>query len=260
MNLEIITIVLNGMPFIERHLPVFEQLDFPWRWHVVEGVASNVKCTKWCQKIPAGLSTDGTTEYLKSIAGKNVHVYRKPLWSGGKVQMVNAPLATLKHPCVLMQVDADEIWTPDQLATITHILSDPLSGYTEMEFFCRYFVGPDLVTQGGYGNRKGEWRRAWRFTPNMRFLKHEPPIMRGWPRAPQKVMLREMTRSLGLVFDHYAYATAAQVQFKERFYGYSNALWHWQRLQQNQNWPARLANFLPWVAKMGDPAIVTKLT
>ena len=56
------------------------------------------------------------------------------------------------------------------------------------------------------------------------------------------------------MFEHYAYATGAQVRFKERYYGYRGAVDAWRRLQQQQQQPqsptlpCRLREFLPWVS------------
>ena len=66
------TIVLNGEPFIRYHLDVFRRLPFPWRWHIVEGVASLVHDTAWSVEAggridhamhSGGLSIDGTTAW-----------------------------------------------------------------------------------------------------------------------------------------------------------------------------------------------------
>lgn len=77
--LTLFTIVLNGEPFIEWHLPVFRELSIPWQWRVVEGVAAPEHCTAWCRPLPDRwhrdfLSIDGTHEYLRAIDGGNVQV------------------------------------------------------------------------------------------------------------------------------------------------------------------------------------------
>jgi hypothetical protein len=65
------TIVLNGMPFIEYHLKAFSELDIPWCWHIIEGVAALNHDTAWSLASGGtitneihknGLSIDGTTE------------------------------------------------------------------------------------------------------------------------------------------------------------------------------------------------------
>lgn len=244
--LNIMTIVLDGMPFIAHHLPVFESLKVPWHWVIAEGVANNVNCTKWCQAIGLRLSNDGTSQYLEAISRHPRITYlRKPLWPGGKVEMCNACLAQFDKGGALMQIDSDELWTPDQLTAIHSMIG---AGYVDhAQFYCRYFLGPNIVTTGTncYGNNPGEWARAWYFEPGMTFLKHEPPVLSA---APKKVAARDRTILHGLVFSHYAYYLESQLAFKEKFYGYANAVAQWKRLQANTVWPVRrLKDFLPWV-------------
>lgn len=240
-----VTIVLNGMPFIGYHLPTFQRLPFPWRWHISEGVAAPMHCTHWCQSMVPGLSVDGTTQYLQTLkAHPNIAVYQKEEWQG-KIEMVNAGAAEVKEGDIVLQVDVDELWTDTQLALI-HAVMEARRDIAALWFRCRYFVGPDLVVVGldGYGNKKDfEWQRCWRAGKDFRFTCHEPPAT----STPGPAMLQDETECMGLVFDHYAYATETQVAFKEKYYGYSGALSHWWRLQKNTLWPARLRDFFPWV-------------
>lgn len=247
MTLHIVTLVLNGMPWIQRHLPEFEKLTHPWVWHVMEGVALPVKDTSWIAPQEEGLSTDGTHEYLESIKDHpHVRVTSRPLWQG-KTEMVNLPFMEQRvaEPAVVMQVDSDECWTAQQIEGILREFRGRPSLRT-MQFKCRYFVGPDIITKGEncYGLNAGEWMRAWRYEKNARFFTHEPPDFAGNRRD---IMDRNHTERLGLVFDHYAYATEAQVAYKERVYRYRGAVEAWRRLQFNQTWPCRLKDFLPWV-------------
>ena len=78
------------------------------------------------------------------------------------------------------------------------------------------------------------------------FDKHEPPILAG---NKGRFMDAPTTSALGLVFDHFSYTTEQQVAYKEKFYGYSNALAHWKRLQKNGEWPTKLKDFLPWTGE-----------
>lgn len=242
-----VTIVLDGKPYIERHLEVFNQLPFKWEWLISEGAALNHACTAWARRQLPRLSVDGTSEYLTSIAknSKQIHLTQRRLWNG-KIAMVNAHISRISQPGIIMQIDADEIWTAEQL-TIIHSTFNAFPHMMGMHFFCRYFVGKDIITLGEntYGSNRGEWLRAWRCAPGMRFNRHEPPIFN---RNQGPIMPREDTRKLGLVFDHYAYAQESQVAYKESFYGYKDAVKHWRRLQSNTVWPVkRLKDFLPWV-------------
>lgn len=251
------TITLDGEPFIERHYPVFKSLDIPWRWIVVEGVAANRNCTSWCANIEPRLSNDGTSEYLQSlfVNDERVSLVARLLWEGGKVQMCNMATQQIKGPCLLWQVDSDEVWTKEQIEKVNTLFGIH-PWFNSAFFLCRYFVGPDIVTTGidCYGNNTAyEWKRVWRFRPGQKFVSHEPPKLCCVRDNP---MSHNMTSSHGCVFDHFAYATEAQVAFKQRYYAgqnnplghlYANAVEGWKRLQQNDKWPVKLKDYLPWV-------------
>ena len=243
MKLHILTIVLNGMPWIAAQWTNLVKTDLDWHWHIVEGAAANTNCTSWCKRIGPQRSVDGTGEIIRHLRNNSrVSVYRKPMWDG-KIEMVNAPLEHIKEESVLLQMDSDEIWTAPQLNDIVRLFSWT---DTHAYFWCRYFFGPDIVmtTRNCYGNNPAQdWKRAWRFKPGDRFEKHEPPILTGERLA----INHHTTERAGLVFDHYGYAMEPQVRFKEDYYGYAGAVKGWQRLQDNDKWPVRLCDFLPWV-------------
>lgn len=247
------TIVLDGEPFIERHYPVFKTLDIPWRWIVVEGVAANTNCTSWCAKIDPRLSNDGTHEYLESFDGKESRVFRlqSPIWKGGKVQMCNSALECIRETCLLWQVDADEIWTKDAIESVALFFERNQSA-NEAQFMCRYWVGPDryvMPEANVYGNHLDyEWYRVWRYTPGMRFKTHEPPMIDGLVR-------RTIGPTFLPLFDHHAYATRKQMEFRAQYYAgstnpnahlWKNAPEAWDRLQKAEL-PCKLKDFFPWV-------------
>lgn len=243
MKLHIVTIVLDGMPFIASHLQMLNQLHLHWTWHVVEGATRNVRDTNWCQPQEPRLSVDGTTEYLNTLAHHpRVRIYRNNHWDG-KVAMVNAPLPSITEEAVLMQMDVDEIWKPDDIELITNSFNEKRIGSVQCR--CRYFLGPNIITVGQncYGNNPGEWLRFWRFFPGSRFITHEPPALQH--EDPNRKQVRFKTATC--TFDHYAYLYDFQVAYKEKFYGYPGALEQWQRLQANTVWPVKLKDFLPWV-------------
>lgn len=259
MKLVAFSIVLDGEPFIERHLPIFQKTNLDWKWIVVHGSAQNNGSTSWCKPQEPRLSRDGTTEYLKSIKMNGtgtVIVVEDERWES-KDQMVNTALNFIKEPCVLMEIDSDEIWSPPQLERIVEIFSfDPILQL--MKFACRYFVGPNLITVGKhcYGDMDYEWNRAWKFVPGSRFKSHEPPIL----DTPVTYFAdKDTTRAEGLVFDHFAYATEAQVAYKEKFYGYDGAVNGWRALQKHfenpDAQPVSLSRFFPWV-KGDEPKVV----
>ncbi|MFN3075766.1 MAG: hypothetical protein ABT940_02570, partial [Alphaproteobacteria bacterium] len=264
------TIVLNGRPFIEYHAERFARLSCEWHWHVVEGVAALRHDTAWSVAHGGsisqalhdnGRSNDGTSEYLDALVERypdRVTVYRKPpgeFWDG-KIEMVRAPLANLPRTCLLWQVDADELWTVSQIETLRRMfLAD--SGRMAAFFLCSFFVGPNLVATGvdNYGNNRGyEWLRAWRYQTGDQWVAHEPPRL-SRPRPDGSLVevvalgafLHEETAIAGLMFQHFAYATREQLEFKEVYYGYRGAVASWERLNGEVSFPRRLADFFPWV-------------
>lgn len=240
------TICLDGMPYITNHLPMMNRLPFDWKWVVIEGVAKPVNDTSWCKEIESRLSKDGTSEYIESIAD-HPHVYyvRETSWKG-KTEMCNRALALMDKPGLLWQIDADELWESWQVLFVKEFF-DRNEDYNTAQFYCRYFVGKNIMitSLNNYGNRETEWKRTWRYEPGMRFKSHEPPKLEN---LKEKVIDRKETSRKGLVFDHPAYSTRAQVAFKEEYYGYEGAVAGWDRLQKNKKWPVtELKDFLPWV-------------
>ncbi len=278
LKLHFFTIVLNGYPFIDKHVKTFVNLNIDWHWHIIEGVAELKHDTGWSIQNGGvveqafhknGLSIDGTTEYLDSIKNKfssNITIYRKSFgefWDG-KREMVNAPLKNIDEECILWQIDVDEFWTTNQILKAHELfVANPtiLAAY----YWCHYFVGPDIViaTRNCYANNPAqEWLRTWRFKPNNFWLKHEPPILAKKTYSgnvlvahENRVFSHEQTERLGLIFQHFAYCTEAQLQFKEKYYGYKDALGNWKRLQEEKRFPQLLRNYFPWVS---DSSLVEK--
>jgi hypothetical protein len=260
MKLFFETIVLDGMPFLPMIYSELRKLvNIDWQWNCVEGVAAPVGCTKWCAPTAPRLSLDGTTPYLEALSSFDPRVvhWKKELWQG-KAAMLNEPLKFLHEPAVLMQVDSDEIWQHTDFANI-HTMLAGRGKYNCAMFRCRYFVGPDIVitSRDTYGNNSSyEWLRAWRIDPGARFETHEPPKLKGVEARP---FLHEHTEKLGLVFDHFAWATEKQVAEKASYYGspnnkehgkdYANAVEGWRRLQEAKMPVENLAAYLPWVGE-----------
>jgi len=241
----ILTICLDGMPWLATQYAMWNMLKCDWRWIVVEGAAMNGKSSSWLQPQEPRFSNDGTSEFLQDIRKHpRITVIQKERWES-KDDMCNAALELITQNCLLLQADSDEIWTPHQIETLIHFFE----AYPQLNcarFFCKYFLGANIITtsENGYGNKPEEWLRAWRYEPGMRFTSHSPPIMCG---MVEQCATREQTKECGLVFDHYAYATWKQVAYKEAIYGYKDATKHWTALQENTKWPAKLIDFLPWV-------------
>ncbi|MEZ2279041.1 MAG: FkbM family methyltransferase [Microcoleus sp.] len=264
------TIVLNGEPFIRYHIEVFKQLPFKWHWHIVEGVAELKHDTAWSVSLGGkvtdeihrnGRSNDGTTEYLDKLKQEypdNITIYRKPegIFWDGKREMVNAPLTNINQECLLWQVDVDELWTKEQICTTRQIFIDN-PNKTAAWYWCWYFVGENLVisTRNCYAhNPNQEWLRTWRFKPGMNWQKHEPPCLGElgsdgeWHDvAAVNPFRHEETEKQGLVFQHFAYVMNKQLQFKETYYGYKDAVLQWSQLQKQTQFPVLLRDYVGWV-------------
>jgi len=270
LPIHFLTIVLNGEPFIRYHIEVFKQLPLKWHWHIVEGVAELKHDTAWSFQLGGritdeihrnGYSYDGTTEYLDELAQQypeNITVYRKPkgvFWNG-KREMVNEPLFNINEECLLWQVDADELWTVQQICTARQMFIDNPEK-TAAFYWCWYFVGENLVisTRNCYAqNPQQEWLRTWRYKPGAVWVAHEPPklaepLPNGQWRdvAAVNPFLHEETEQLGLIFQHFAYVTQGQLRFKEQYYGYTNAVSQWTELQTQTQFPVLLRQYFPWV-------------
>lgn len=245
MTLNIFTIVLDGMPTIPSIFTSLNALNVDWKWTICEGVAANVNDTSWCQKIEPRLSKDGTTEFLDSISNHpRITILKRELWEHGKTQQCNAALETFNSSGILMQMDCDEIWRTDSLERVIALFRDNPTANI-VQFYCRYFLGPNIISvkPNTYGNNSYEWFRAWRFEPGDRFISHEPPIL----QMPGRQNICISRDAHNITFDHYAYAYEKQLQFKEEYYGYANAVNEWKQLQQQSSFPIKLKDHLKWI-------------
>ena len=262
------TIVLNGMPFIERHIDEMRKLPFAWHWHVVEGIAELMHDTKWSKALGGradaslhrdGLSIDGTTEYLDRLASvepDRVTIYRPPRgqsWQG-KLAMVRAPLANIGEECLLWEIDVDEFWSSAQIEHMRRrFIDDPAR--TAAFFLCHYFIKNLVITTANtYGNHIDyEWLRVWRFRPGDFWASHEPPRLCrrldggdiAFDVAAINPFAHGETLTDDLVFRHLAYVVPEQLRFKEIYYGYKDAVPQWEKLPRSG--PLRLRDHLAWI-------------
>lgn len=284
LPVHVFTIVLNGEPFIRFHEEMLRRLPFRWHWHVVEGVAALRHDTAWSTATGgrvtdamhrAGRSKDGTSEYLDDLAARfpgQVTIYRKPpgvFWDG-KREMVNAPLPNITEPCLLWQMDNDELWTVEQVTEVRRrFMAEPDRGAAY--YWCWYFVGPDKVvsTRNNYAqNPAVEWLRTWRYEPGDTWAAHEPPTLvrpRGEGQPPLDIATlrpfsHDETEAFGAVFQHFAYVTEEQLGFKEDYYGYAGARAQWRTLLETTR-PGFLADHFGWVGDrtMFDDAAVFRV-
>ncbi|MDH4470344.1 MAG: glycosyltransferase family 1 protein [Verrucomicrobiae bacterium] len=260
------TIVHNGIPFIKKHLEVFQQLTCEWHWHIIEGAALLEGDTSWSLnnggRLPENssiLSNDGTSDYLDSIAEKypeKISLYRKNDFWKGKLEMISAPLSHLPKQALLWEVDVDEMWNAAQIMTLVEeFAQDPTR--TGALFYCRFFVAPDRILDniGFYGNNPSqEWRRVWNYKQGDMWKTHAPPcLLREVELGDfQDVMTlhpftQEETWKMGLVFDHLAYTTEEQLRFKEAYYGYQGATAAWKEMMQSSDPDVFVSNYFSWI-------------
>lgn len=241
LPLFVYTLCLDSMPFLACiYAELMRLTDRPWLWVCVEGVAAPVADTRWIAKQSPRLSQDGTTEFLDSISvHPRIRIIRQPEWPG-KTAMCNAALSHFKERGVLLQCDSDEIHTADQMRRLVELFEDD-PALMMVRFHCRFMLGVNIQTTDE--GKAEEWLRAWRFTPGMRYDRHEPPTLEG---NHGKSMSRKESAAMNLGFDHYAYALKKHVAQKERLYKRPGLLEGWQKLQANTEWPIKDAgDFAP---------------
>jgi Glycosyl transferases group 1 len=170
--------------------------------------------------------------------------------------MVNEPLFNINEECLLWQIDADELWTVDQISTARQMfIKNP--DKTAAFYWCWYFVGENKIisTRNCYAqNPQQEWLRTWRYKPGSVWVAHEPPRLEEplptgqWRDiASVNPFSHKETESQGLIFQHFAYATTEQLQFKEQYYGYQEAVSQWEKLQEVTKFPVFLRDYFSWV-------------
>ena len=148
MKLVAFTIVLDGEPFIERHLPILQQLKIPWHWIVVEGASGNTADTSWCKPQEPRWSNDGTTEYLSPFEISESSIGSV---SCGRTRRRCVTSRSLELPsrvssCRLTRTRLGErINWKKSLACSTSI-----HRWRRSKFACRYFVGPSYEQNPQY--------------------------------------------------------------------------------------------------------------
>lgn len=83
-----------------------------------------------------------------------------------KLEMINTATDSIPEPCVLFQVDIDELWSTSAIVSAYRTITD--AGVDCIRTHCHFFVAPNLVTVSspGYGHSSEyEWTRVWRFQP-----------------------------------------------------------------------------------------------
>jgi glycosyltransferase involved in cell wall biosynthesis len=263
------TIVLNGEPFIRYHINIFRELPFKWHWHIVEGIAeiksdqtesSSLKDRITDDMHQQGLSNDGTSTYLDELLTEypgQITIYRKPsgkFWDN-KLEMINAPLANISEECLLWQIDVDEMWNLEQICRGRQLfLQNPTK--TAAFYGCWYFVATNLVISTRNFNgpeAQQQFLRTWRFKPGYLWTDHTQPMLveilaNGEVNNIGSVnpLTYAETEKKDLVFQNFAYVTEKQLAFKEKYYGYKNAVEQWFTLLSEQEFPTSLNQYFPW--------------
>lgn len=242
-RLNIFTIVLNGLPWIAMHHARLKALKTPWNWTIVHGIADPKADTAWVHGVDT-VEHDATLAYVRKLAAKDarVRVIEKERWHG-KAEMCNAALETFTERGILLQMDADELWTTaqlDMMPVMFRMYPDADCAF----FMARVWVGPNrfVCQPGGWANSDYEWLRAWKWEPGRKFNSHEPPKLEGQNRVIKKTH----TAMLGMVFDHYSYVLRSQIEFKEKYYGPRWSVRAWESLQSMRG-PVDLSAVLPFV-------------
>lgn len=251
LPLHVFTLSLDSLPWLSCiYVELMRLRDVPWRWTIVDGAAMPVGDTRWIARQAPRNSTDGTLEFLDAIAHHpRIRVLRKKEWPG-KTAMCQAATDTFTEPGVCLQCDSDEIHSTDQMRRIVELFEDD-PALMNCRFHCDYLLGANIrSTDAG---KDSEWLRAWRFTPGMQWVGHEPPNLAG---NAGKSMSRTETAALGLTFFHASWLLPKHVAQKEKLYRYEGALAGWRKLQANTQWPlADAGRFLP-AAFRGTPCDV----
>jgi len=267
------THVLNGEPFIRRHIETLRQLPFRWHWHIIEGVDAYGFGKYWrsththASLLPHfhrdGLSIDGTSEYLDELAktdGERVTVYRNPPndFFIGRLDPFNRPLENIKEECLLWQLEADELWTASHIIAARELfLANP--DRTAAAYPCRCHLGPALVSDAMQQLPHlgpDQWVRTWRFRPGLAWFSKEYPVLIE-PMPDGKMMRasgtnpipREQTAAKGIRFENFSYATLKQMHYWEAYCGLHAAATEWLALQATVKSPLNLKDYFEWVGE-----------
>lgn len=239
------TLAWHAMPFLSRHLAVFESLQgIDWQWHICAGPSDTFDGHK-----APDMEDDGTLTYLLGIED---HPRVKVSYDSSHYLTWRCNEMLKGFDGLAWQVDADEFWTREQIERMWRAFG----AYPRMlaaYFWCYYFVGPDRRldinpwrdTAGN--NSSYEWRRLWRFHPGSIYTRHDPPgIVGPFGNCDTVVFTHGDTNLMDVRFNHYAFVLPSQVEFKTIRYGWPNALERWQALQLAKL-PVDVFSYLPWL-------------
>lgn len=214
--LSFVTIVLNGMPFIEPCLKAIYNSA-----HEIIIIEESVTNCLFAAN-PDGSSIDGTVEFIKSFPDpENKIRLIQGIWPE-KCEMQNKALEYVTGDYVWL-VDSDEIYKQDDIERIRQILAaDP--SISQINFipdnfwkgFDHIFVSPQFFAPPHH------YRRLFKFVPGAYFKTHRPPTL-VWPEANKsteqmKLIDGTTTREMGIYPYHYSYVFESQVEQKIELY------------------------------------------
>lgn len=242
-----VTPVHRAMPWLTFHYPTFRELvpSFmvkDWEWWLMFG-----ECREYSYAAGRFLD-DGSRAVAESLARTDprIHVVDAPPNKWTMEDCANYPLHGRTETVLYWKLDADEVWTEEKIGRINLMFRD-LPNKNVAYFRCRFFVGPDIIvtsrdTWGGAQHY--EWKRVFRMEPGQKFGEESPPIIAG---CEERAIDKDYTERLGMIFDHFAYATEDQARMKSIRWQQPATLDGWRRLQANTKWPARLIDYFPFV-------------
>jgi len=239
------TIIQNGL----HHLKHNNYYDFILKnfkyWVVVEGASANTGSTSWCKPYPDdyhnnGKSIDGTNEFLNQLKLKYSNlIFIEPtkLWKN-KDEQINKCIQEIKkitNRCFLWEIDIDEQWTIEQIKQSEEILlkEQAKTGC----FLCKYFIGPQLIVIGEWGEGlRLPYRRLWDWNGEY-FETHEPPRLVGGNKKGILIPIK---------FNHYSLLFEQDVKFKNVWYSGQEGIYErWLKLQKTDiNRPLHIKHLL----------------
>jgi predicted O-methyltransferase YrrM len=211
-----VTIVLNGMPFIEYSLKSI--YEFAHEIIIVEGAIE--QCMFAAN--PDGSSTDGTVEFLRSFPDRQNKIKLiRGQWPE-KCEMQNEALRHVTGDYVWL-VDSDEIYKKQDLQRVKALVqSDP--SITQLNFNGdNFWKGLDYIfVSPKFFENAAHWRRVFKFVRGARFTTHRPPTM-VWPGSEltteqMHLLDGHKTRQMGIIPYHYSYVLDKQVRQKIELY------------------------------------------
>jgi hypothetical protein len=245
------TIIYNGAHHLLHNDWINKLPKMLDHWVIIEGAAHPGGSTSWCNELKSNKSTDNTVELLEEIEyySSNVTtVTGRPQGWKSKDEMVNAAIMLLNNVCegsrcvnkFLWQLDIDEQWTVEQMeqAEIDLFRDGARCGC----FHANYFVGPDLLARGTWGEGNdpkdpliNAYRRLWRWNGRP-FKTHEPPELEGG--NGNEILLPQR-------FNHYSYMFEQDIVFKSKYYkGYEKLHEKWLSLQKETVFPQPLSRLI----------------